>query len=183
MRYHTDNILIKGDNMLLMINLTPAQMARHLSESFGYAVSASVIVKWDNMILKKPHTGGGDEKGARRMYSMADATLFNGIAVMRSLGYSIESIKNVFDLNLNDAAAEKECTTFIEAIKEKATRQKKGLDLYAAFFPALKGRYGRPGKHLFKPAGDAALACREQDRLHGVQDASGVKPRKHKSKV
>ncbi len=176
-------MLIKEADMFLTINLSPAQMARHLSENYGYSVSASVIVKWDNMILKKQHAGGGNDKGSRRSYSMADATLLNGIAVMRSLGYSIESIKNVFDLNLNDATAEKECTAFIDTIKEKVARQKKGLDLYAEFLPGLKSMKPaiREWNPIFKPATPEQLANREKDRLRVAKDKAVNKAKRQKA--
>ena len=165
--------------MLLTINLTPAQMARHLSENYGFAVSSSVIVKWDNMILKKQHAGGDDDTGSKRSYSMADATLFNGIAVMRSLGYSIESIANIFDLDLKDSAAEKECAVFIDSIMEKVARQKKGLELYNSFFGELKKERRTAGgqiKLFFKALTPEMIANRERLYPAGTQENPVVNP-------
>ncbi len=125
--------------LLLPSELSPTYAARYLSENFGYSVSPSVIVKWDNLILRKIRPKQGEKgKLSRRVYDYSDITLFNAIFVMRSLGYSINEIKRVFDLNLRDPNAEKECLAFIDSIRAKIAKQKKGLDLYDSFFDALK---------------------------------------------
>ena len=123
----------------LLSQFSPSEAARYMTENYGYAVSSSVIVKWDNLILRKERPKQGDKgKLCRRVYDLSDIALFNGIAIMRSLGYSINEIKQVFNLDLRDPAAEKECLAFIDSIKAKIVKKKKSLELYNGFFDVLK---------------------------------------------
>lgn len=160
--------------MLLTVNLTPAQMARHLSETFGYSVSASAVVKYDNEIIRKTHISS-DGAVARRAYTMSDVGLFNGIIVMRALGFSLETIRNIFAMDLSDTSAEKECADFLTGVLEKVARQRKGLDLFAELLELLKSRQPVKNK-LFKPASEAELKERERDRL-------ALAPKKSKSRA
>lgn len=133
---------------LLMFSdiLSPSQVAQYLRDNFGYAVTSFVIVKWDNLILRKRRLKNGD-KLRRRAYSFSDLILFNGIAVMRNLGYSIDDIRKVFDMDLRNDWTEKECLAFVAGIKNKIAKQKEGLDLYGKFFEALKNRNRTPLKN------------------------------------
>ena len=125
----------------LLSQFSPSEAARYMTENYGYTVSASVIVKYDNIILRKERPKQGDKgKPCRRVYDLSDIALFNGIAIMRSLGYSINEIKQVFSLDLRDPAVEKECSAFIDSIKAKIVKQKKSLELYDSFFDVLKSR-------------------------------------------
>lgn len=152
--------------MLLTVNLTPAQMARHLSETFGYSVSASAVVKYDNEILMKTHISS-DGAASRRAYPMSDVGLFNGIIVMRALGFSLETIRNIFAMDLHDKSAEKECADFLAGVLDKVERQRKGLDLFAELLPLLKERqpFGRMKSSPFKPVPAEQLKQREKDRI------------------
>ena len=87
--------------LLLSDILSPSQVAQYLRDNFGYAVTSFVIVKWDNLILRKTRLKNGD-KFRRRAYSLSDVTLFNGIAIMRNLGYSIAEIEKIFSDDLAD---------------------------------------------------------------------------------
>ena len=125
--------------LMLLAQFSPSEVARYMTDHYGYPVSASVIVKWDNIILRKERPNQGDKgKPCRRVYDLSDIALFNGIAIMRSLGYSINEIKQVFSLDLRDPAVEKECSAFIDSIKAKIVKQKKSLELYDSFFDVLK---------------------------------------------
>ena len=142
--------------LLLAEHLSPAQMARNLNENFGYSIGPAVITKWDRLILKKErHRKAEGDKLSRRSYGYVDMILFNGIAVMRNLGYSIDDIKKVFDMGLRDSWTEKECSAFIDSVKAKIANQKKGLELYDKFFDELKRKHYVPGtkeEPVFKPA-------------------------------
>ena len=125
--------------LLLLSEISPNLTAQYLRDNFGYTVSPSVIVKWDNLILRKLRPKKGKTtKLIRRKYDEWDIKLFNAIFVMRSLGYGIDEIRRVFDMDLSDAAGEKECLAFINNIKAKIVKQKKSLELYDSFFDALK---------------------------------------------
>ncbi len=73
---------------------TPAQLAKVLSEEFGHKVTAAVIRKWDNEIFEgvSSRTRG---KAEARNYSQAEIYVFNAIAVLRNMGYSVKDIKNI----------------------------------------------------------------------------------------
>ena len=148
--------------MGLTISLTPAQMARHLGETFGYSVSSSVVVKYDNEIIKKEHFSS--DGGSRRNYTMADVELFNAIFVMRNLGYSVEMIRDVFAMDLREAPAQKECGDFLSSVQEKVNRQKKGLELFAGFMTQLKNMrpHEKSDGSFFKAATPAMLENRKK---------------------
>jgi DNA-binding transcriptional MerR regulator len=135
----------EGDAMLLLLlnNLSPAKLAAYLTETFGICATTSGIVKYDNKIIRKkrPAKEGGD-KLARRTYDQSDITLFNAVFVLRGFGYSIEEIAKIFDLNLSDPASAKECSEFIDSIKERIAKQKKSLELFNGFFDELKKKQG-----------------------------------------
>ena len=140
--------------LMLLSEFSPSEAARYMTENYGYAVSASVIVKWDNFILKKERPKQeGKGKFRRRMYDLSDISLFNGIAIMRSLGYGIGEIRQLFSLDLRDPATEKQCLALIGGIKAKIEKQKQGLELYDTFFDALKTK----NKRLMRSASWKAL--------------------------
>lgn len=125
--------------LMLLSEFSPSEAARYMTENYGYAVSASVIVKWDNLILRKERPKQrGEGKFRRRMYDLSDISLFNGIAIMRSLGYSIGEISQLFSLDLHNPRTRNECLAFIDSVKAKIMKQRKGLELYDSFFDALK---------------------------------------------
>lgn len=156
-------------NLLLTLGdiLNPGQVAKYLSESFGYATSPSVIKKYDNMILQKHHPAKKGTGRPRRKYSESDVIKFNAILVMRSLGCSIEEIKRTFNADFSNPAAEKECVDFIDSVKERIAKQKKSLELFNDFFNELKKRQGVPGvqeEPVFKPATPEEIAKRKMEQ-------------------
>lgn len=101
----------------------PHQVVRIMEEEFGHRVTASVIRKWDNMILSKV-SKSQRKKSEARSYSANDVRIFSGIAVLRSLGYSIEDTRQIID-NLLTGKGDK--TTIVQ-IRGYIEKQIKGLD-------------------------------------------------------
>ncbi len=117
--------------MLLLLpyaEVKPHQAVRILEEEYGHRLTTSVIRKWDNMILSK--TGHRERKNSEaRFYDTKDILTFNAIAVLRSLGYSIEDTRRIIE----DLLAGKGNKAVIPQLKSYVEKQIKGLDQLEAF--------------------------------------------------
>ncbi len=151
--------------------LTPGQVAKCLREQYGHSVTAYVITKWDNMILCKDRAKDGN-KNPRRAFGAQDLVLFNAIAVLRTLGYGIPQIQQIFTMDLNDPAMRNACEKFHKVALDGTVRLRRGLDLYRDFMDALSQRSLKQTAPLL-----TADTPRVNKRKNPMQPEAGVKPK------
>jgi DNA-binding transcriptional MerR regulator len=116
-----------GGSMALMLSgkrYKPAEVSRILSEEFGHKVTPSVIRKWDNCIFSFISEKRG--KGVARNYTNKDIQVFNAIAVLRNLGYSLEETKNM----MTDIVMRSGNSIYLIEVKNHIDKQKKGWELF-----------------------------------------------------
>ena len=80
----------------------PAEVARRLSDRYAHKVTASVIRKWDNLVLHVVKSRTERGRGENRGYSERDIEIFNLIAILRNLGYTLQDTKDVLEVIFGD---------------------------------------------------------------------------------
>lgn len=111
----------------------PSEVSRILTEDFGHKVTPSVIRKWDNCILADLIKQR--EKGIARNYSQQDIELFNAIAVLRNLGYSLDETKSM----MADIVMRKGDDVVKIEIKAHMDKQRRGLESLDALLKSKPG--------------------------------------------
>jgi DNA-binding transcriptional MerR regulator len=116
----------------------PSDVVAMLSEGFGQVLTPSVIRKWDYQILAEFLETSSVKK--RRLYSDEDVEWILLVAVLRSLGFSIEEVRR----KLRGYYFEGAEGLKLEQIKSRMDRQKIGFDRVYAFLE--RGRKERQEK-------------------------------------
>lgn len=130
---------------------SPAELAKTLADEFGHKVTPSVIRKWDNEIYSEISDKKRDKSEARN-YRYNDLVIFNAIAVLRSMGYSVEDVKNIL-LQTKASTKKKESPEakpdmvlniggqkVIIEVKGNMEKQRKGFGLLEEYFGTLQKR-------------------------------------------
>jgi len=76
---------------------SPSALAKVLSEEYGHKVTPSVVRKWDNVVYSSIVDKKRGDRDART-YTNEDVLIFNAIATLRELGYSLKDVKSIISV-------------------------------------------------------------------------------------
>ena len=115
---------------------SPSELARVLSEEYGHNVTPSVVRKWDNEIFVYVVDKKRSEKEART-YNGDDLVVFNAIAALRELGYSLKDVKSILQgtkgsENMGskpDIVLEAGSKRIVIEIKHQLDKRKRGFEM------------------------------------------------------
>jgi len=115
---------------------SPSELAKVLSEEYGHKVTPSVVRKWDNEIFAHVVDKKRSEKEART-YNSDDLAVFNAIAALRELDYSLKDVKSILRGTKGSENAGFKPDIVLEAgskrivieIKHQLDKRKKGFEM------------------------------------------------------